>query len=102
MLAELRLSGEHAGLALRARQKTEQLAAAGLDGPTGADIDLAPLLARLAAAFDGPTADLKRELGFADRSALNRAALREVLFQRIFAASQGEDSARSSARSDSS
>ena len=104
MLAELRLSGELAGLAERARQKSVLLAAATSDlpGVDPSEIDVAPLLARLAEALDGRDADLVRQLGFASRAALNRTALREARFQRILATSKGADSVEISAQPDSS
>jgi hypothetical protein len=86
MLAELRATGAYASLAERAREKAQRLAAAGLDSVSiaQAGVDLAPLLARLSELSggdpSGSTADLARRLGFADRTSLERAALRELLF----------------------
>ena len=87
MLAELRAAGGYAALAARARTKADALAAAGMEAAVPAGTDLAPILAPLAARVDaGEAADataLAVRLGFADRAALERAALRELLFVRI-------------------
>ena len=91
MLSELRATGSYAELAERARQKAELLAAAGLDGlgPGEAGVDLAGPLGALASCLNGPRFGLARELGFTDQSALEQAVLREHLFQRMIASSNG-------------
>jgi hypothetical protein len=95
MLAELRARGDYPALAQRAREKALALAAAGLDGVAAAqaDVDTAPLLSRLGERSAGdPSAsggDLALRLGFADRTALERAVLREQLFVRMIAVKDG-------------
>ena len=91
MLSELRATGSYAELAERARQKAELLAAARLDGlgPGEAGVDLAGPLGALASCLNGPRFGLARELGFTDQSALEQAVLREHLFQRMIASSNG-------------
>ncbi len=93
MLAELRASGGYPALAGRAKAKARALTAAGLDAVSAAraGVDPAPLLARLAERVDGGVADtdLARRLGFLDRAAMQRAALRELLFLRMMQDKEG-------------
>lgn len=92
MLAELRASGGFAVLAERARDKQHRLAEAGLESVAAATagIDLAPELARLAAATEAEGAEnLAVSLGFADRADLERAVLRELLYRRIIPGNNG-------------
>ena len=90
ILAELRATGGYATLAERARAKALALTAAGLDAVPAAQagVDLAPFLTSLAERSDGDASirDLAHRLGFPDQPALERAALRELLFLRMMAA----------------
>ncbi|MFO1050370.1 MAG: TfuA-like protein [Geminicoccaceae bacterium] len=93
-LDELRVRGDYPTLAERARHKAGRLAAAGLDeaGPREVEGDLAPELARLAETLAARSASepagLARALGFSDRTDLERALLRELLYLRIIAANR--------------
>lgn len=95
MLAELRVTGQYAALAGRARMKSARLAAAGLTEATPAEagVDLAPALARLAEQVEIPGyaggSGLARWLGFADRASLEAAVLREQVFMRMIDGNNG-------------
>ena len=89
LLDELRLRGDYARLAQRARRKQKLLCALGLDQPRPEDVGVLPvqLLAwyretRLGRPLTDDVEAAARELGFANRADLYRALLREWLYCR--------------------